>query len=80
MASVKDSFRLGGRREESQREVKELDIEFRKEGRSTAGSEVELFLLGTGTARDLVACSGVTSKSTSAGLDECKRDLGGVWL
>ena len=38
VGSVKDNFRLSGRREESQREVKEPDIEFREVGTSPVGS------------------------------------------
>ena len=44
VTSVKDNFRLGWRSEESQREVKELDSEFREIGGSTAGSGVGPFL------------------------------------
>lgn len=73
VGSVKDNFRLSGRREESQREVKEVDIEFRREDRSTAESGVGWLLFGTGTAGDGVTCSDDVLKSMSNGLDKCKR-------
>jgi hypothetical protein len=72
VTSVKDSFRLSGRREDSQREVKELDIEFRKEGISTAVSGVWLILFGTGIVGDVVVCSNDVSKSTGGGLNQCE--------
>ena len=70
VASVKDNFRLGGRSEESQREVKELDIVFRRAGESTTESRVGSLLLGTGTAGDVVVCSNDVLKSKSDGLNE----------
>lgn len=63
VASVKDNFRFSGRREESQREVKELDIVFHEA--EASGSGVARFLLRIGTAGDGVACSGGVLKSMS---------------
>lgn len=70
VASVKDNFRLSGRREESQREVREPLIEFREAGASAAGSGVGRRLLGTGIADEGVKCSDGMLKSTSGGLDD----------
>jgi hypothetical protein len=78
VASVKDNFRLSGRREENQREVKELDVGFRKEGAS--GSGVGRFLLRTGIAGDGVVCPGGAPKSMGVGLDRCGWNLSGAWL
>lgn len=71
VASVKDNFRLSGRREENQREVKEPDIVFRKAGAS--GSGVGWFVLRTGIAGDGVVCSEGVLKSMGVGLDGYRR-------
>ena len=68
---MKDNFRLSGRREENQREVKEPDIAFRKAGAS--GSGVGWFSLRTGIAGDGVVCSEGVLKSMGVGLDGCRR-------
>ena len=78
VASVKDSFRLRGRREENQREVKELDIAFRKA--EASGSGVGRFLLRTGIADGGVVCSRGVLKSMGVGLGRCSWGSGGVWL
>lgn len=80
MTSVKDNFRLSGRRDESQREVKEVDIEFRKAERSTTGSEVWSLLPGTGTAGDVVVCSLDVLKSASSELNKGDSRLSGVLI
>ena len=71
---------MSGRRDESQREVKEVDIEFRKAERSTTGSGVGFLLLGTGTAGVVVLCSLGVSKSASSELDKRNSHVGGVWI
>ena len=68
VGSVKDNFRLSGRREESQREVKELDIGFREAGASAVESGPGLLSLCTGIAGDGAVCSGDVLKSMSVGL------------
>jgi len=68
VGSVKDNFRLSGRREESQREVKEPDIGFREAGTSPVGSGVGWLFLCTGITSDGVVCSGNVLKSMSVGL------------
>jgi hypothetical protein len=80
VASVKDNFRLSGRREDNQREVKEPDIEFREAGISAVGSGVGWLLLCTGTASDGVVCSGDVLKSKGVGLGGWRWHSGGVWL
>ena len=80
VASVKDNFRLSGRREESQREVNELDIAFREVGPSVVESGVGRLLLWTGTAGNGVVCSGDMLKSMGAGLGACGWHSGSVWL
>lgn len=80
MGSVKDNFRLSGRREESQREVKEPDIGFRDAGVSPVGSGAGWLLLCTGTAGDGVVCSGSALKSMSVGLGRCGWHSDGIWL
>ena len=71
---MKDNFRLSGRREENQREVKEPEIAFRKTG--TSGSGVGRFLLRTGTAGDGVVCSGGMLGSMDVELGRCRWRLG----
>lgn len=78
VGSVKDSFRLCGRREENQREVKEPEIGFRGTGASRSGDGLLLFR--TGIAGDGVVRSGGVLTSTGLGLGRCKRELGGGWL
>lgn len=68
MTSVKDSFRLSGRREVNKREVKEPEIVFREASPSVVMSGAWWFLWCTGTASDGVLCSGDVLKSMSAGL------------
>ena len=65
MTSVKDNFRLSGRREENQREVNEPG---RRLSESVVGSGTWSLLWCEGTAIDGVVCSGDVLKSTSAGL------------
>lgn len=67
VASVKDNFRLSGRREESKREVKEPDIVFHEA--EASGSGVVRFLLRMGTADDGAVCSGGVLKSMSVRVD-----------
>ena len=72
VASVKDNFRLSGRREESQREVKDPEIGFREVGASATGSGVGCLLLWMGIAWDGVASPGGVLKSMSVGLGGCR--------
>lgn len=66
VASVKDNFRLSGRREENQRDVKEPDIVFREAG--TSGSGVGRSSLRMGTAGDGTVWTVGVLKSMSVGL------------
>lgn len=73
VTSVKDNFRSNGRREENQREVKELDIAFRRAGEPATESEVVWLLFGTGTADEVATCSDAALGSTDAELsDTCE--------
>ena len=80
VGSVKDNFLLSGRREESQREVKEPGIWFREAGVPVAGSSVGCFLEGRGTADEGIVCSGDQLKPTGGGLGNQRCGLGDVWL